>query len=41
VPRTDMSVRHTPEISEHTEEVLGDLGYEAAAIEKLREKNVI
>ncbi len=41
VPRTDKCYRHTPEISEHTEEVLGDLGYDAAAIEKLRENNAI
>jgi crotonobetainyl-CoA:carnitine CoA-transferase CaiB-like acyl-CoA transferase len=41
VPRTDQCYRHTPEISEHTEDVLGDLGYDAAAIAKLREAKVI
>jgi len=30
-----------PELGEHTDEILGDLGYDKAAIEALRQKKVI
>jgi crotonobetainyl-CoA:carnitine CoA-transferase CaiB-like acyl-CoA transferase len=34
-------LKHTPEPGEHTEEILKDLGYDAAAIAALREKKAI
>ncbi|MGA0393747.1 MAG: CaiB/BaiF CoA transferase family protein [Rhodospirillales bacterium] len=41
VDRPVTCFRHTPEASEHTDDVLADLGYDATTISKLREKNVI
>ena len=34
-------LRHTPEMGEHTEEILKDLGYDAAAIAALRAKKAV
>ena len=34
-------LKPTPELGEHAEEILGDLGYDAAAITKLRERGAI
>jgi formyl-CoA transferase len=34
-------VTRSPLLGEHTEEVLGELGYDKAAIQSLREANVI
>jgi formyl-CoA transferase len=33
--------RATPEMGEHTDEVLGELGYDAAAIAGLRDDGVV
>jgi formyl-CoA transferase len=41
VDRPVTCFRHTPKASEHTDDVLADLGYDATTISKLREKNVI
>ncbi len=41
VSRPNTCSRHTPESSEHTDEVLGDLGYDSETINGLREKGVI
>jgi crotonobetainyl-CoA:carnitine CoA-transferase CaiB-like acyl-CoA transferase len=30
-----------PEVGEHTEEIMAELGYDAAAVEALRKKNVL
>lgn len=40
--RTPASVRsHPPELGEHTEEVLRELGYDEAAIRQLGDKDVV
>ena len=33
--------RHTPEMSEHTDEVLGELGYDAATIQAMKDSGAI
>jgi len=39
---TPGAIRHrAPVLGEHTDRILRELGYDAAAIEKLREKKII
>jgi len=42
LPRSATAIASAPpELGEHTDEILGDLGYDKAAIEALRQKKVI